>query len=81
MLKYVQADRPTTANKRESRDVLPFPVGLARAWGKSEKDLPIDGPSVDAAWRVEQAMHDVELNFLKLKRLLEETGDDRPRAA
>jgi hypothetical protein len=79
MLKLVQYDED--ARQDDTPDVLPFPVGLARSRGKTARDLPMDRGSDDAAWQVEQAMLDVELNFLKLKRLFEEAEGDGPRAA
>ncbi len=80
MLKLVRYDEDVRQD--EVPDVLPFPVGLARSRGRTADDLPMDRQSDDAAWQVEQAMLDVELNFLKLKRLLEDASDDDgPRAA
>lgn len=60
--------------------VLRFPVGLAQSRGKREDELPMDEPALDAAWAVERAMLDVELNFMRLRRLMDD-GGDRPRAA
>ncbi len=79
MLKLVRCDEDV--RESDIPEVLPFPVGLARSRGKTAEELPMDRQSVDAAWQVEQAILDVELNFLKLKRLLEEADGDGPKAA
>lgn len=82
MLKLVGGIDPKQADGETGADcrVFPFPVGLSAERGKREDELPLDEPALDAAWAVERAMLDVELNFMKLKRQFEQ-GDDRPRAA
>jgi len=79
MLRLVRYDEDVRHD--DIPDVLPFPVGLARSRGRGTEEAPLDRQSVDAAWQVEQAMLDVELNFLRLKRLFEEADGDGPRAA
>lgn len=79
MLRLVRCDDGEHA-AAQPRDVLPFPVGLARQGGGLTPTLPLDGGSLDAAHQVEQAMLEVEMNFLRLKRLFEPPEGPKPAA-
>jgi hypothetical protein len=62
----------------EAPEPLPFPGPAERAMLDAT-----DRGTCDAAWRVERALRDVELNFEHLRELMGYGPDDpdRPRAA
>lgn len=74
-------NRLTLHRGDDERDSIPFPGLKRRPVRRSDSDET--PPTTDAIRRVEDAMHDAQLKFDRLRRMLGYTdaGDDRPRAA